>query len=260
MTEAEFQGLKTAAFAVALVGALALQRLSPHSAVRPARPGNLALFLVNVAVTGAVCGGCACAVATWSAGAGFGLFHRLAFPWWINMVATIAALDLVSYGWHRANHRVPLLWRFHQVHHSDASFTVTTALRFHPGELLASLPLRLAAVALLGADVAAVVAFEALFGFANLFEHGDIDLPVRAEKALGRVVVTPALHRRHHSRRRSELDSNFSTIFPVWDRLFGTWGDASSGTVVDTGLANLRETPGFLQALAMPRRRYRPSS
>src|SRR2546426_905890 len=105
-----------------------------------------------------------------------------------------AALDLVSYGWHRANHRVAPLWRFHRVHHSDPSFTVSTGVRFHPGELVLSLPLRLAAVVAIGASPAAVVAFEIAFTVANLIEHGDIDVVAPVETAVGRGFVPSAPH------------------------------------------------------------------
>src|SRR5262249_61631073 len=111
--------------------------------------------------------------------------------------AALVLLDLVSYGWHLANHRVAPLWRLHQVHHSAPTFTVSTGLRFHPGELLLSLPVRIAAVVLIGASVEAVLIFEVVFAFANLIEHGDIDAPHDLEQALGRLLVTPALHRPH---------------------------------------------------------------
>jgi len=166
------------------------------------------------------------------------------------------ALDLVSYCWHRANHRIPPLWRFHQVHHSDAAFTVSTGVRFHPGELVLSLPLRLAAIAAVGAPIIGVIVFEIVFSVANLVEHGDIDLPLEFERRLGRVCITPALHRRHHSRRRDELDSNFGTIFAFWDRLLGTFADNSSAERVDTGLPELSRTPGLSAALLLPRHVY----
>jgi sterol desaturase/sphingolipid hydroxylase (fatty acid hydroxylase superfamily) len=114
----------------------------------------------------------------------------------------IVGLGFVSYVWHRANHRVSFLWRFHQAHHSDSQFTVTTALRFHPGELLLALPVRLLAVVVLGVPVASVIVFEVVFAFASFVEHGNIDLPRRVERALGRVLITPALHRRHPASRR----------------------------------------------------------
>jgi sterol desaturase/sphingolipid hydroxylase (fatty acid hydroxylase superfamily) len=238
--------------------AAALQRWHPHARIRRPARSNLGLWAVNLVVLGVVCGGCACAVARWAAAARIGLLNASAAPLWIGVPATILALDVVSYGWHRANHRLRWLWRFHQVHHSDAAFSVSTGVRFHPGELLLSLPLRLAAVALLGASPAGVVAFEVVFTIANLIEHGDIDLPLAVERRIGRVCVTPALHRRHHSRRRSELNSNFGTIFAVWDRLLGTYGDSSSAARVDTGLAELSDTPSLGRALILPLHLHAP--
>ncbi|HXX49021.1 MAG TPA: sterol desaturase family protein, partial [Myxococcota bacterium] len=135
------------------------------------------------------------------------------------LAASVAGLDLVSWAWHRANHALPVLWRFHRVHHADPVVTASTSLRFHPGEILLSLPVRLAAIALLGAPLAGVLAFEAVFGAANALEHGNFDLPAGLEQALERAFVTPALHRRHHSVSRAEHDANYGTIFSFWDRL-----------------------------------------
>jgi len=177
---------------------------------------------------------------------------------WVSVPATLLTLDVVSYLWHRANHRVRWLWRFHQVHHSDAAFTVSTGLRFHPGELLLSLPVRLAAVAALGSPPVAVVVFEVVFTIANLIEHGDIDLPLAVERRIGRVFIVPALHRLHHSRRRAELNRNFGTVFVLWDRVLGTYADSSSGARVNTGLADLAETPVLGRALVLPMHLYAP--
>lgn len=204
---------------------------------------NAGLWVTNGVVLALVCGACACSVARWAAGRGVGLLHAAAAPRWLAIPLTVVALDLVSYAWHRANHRVPLLWRFHQVHHSDPTFTVTTGLRFHPGELVLSLPLRLAAIAVLGASAEAVVLFEFVFSAANLIEHGDIELPDRVERALGRVLVTPALHRWHHTRLAPHRDTNFATIFSLWDRLFGTRAENDSTTAVDTGLPGVGGLP-----------------
>lgn len=135
---------------------------------------------------------------------------------------------------------------------------VSTGVRFHPGELLLSLPVRLAAVAALGPSPVAVVVFELVFTMANLVEHGDIDLPLAIERRIGRVCVTPALHRRHHSQRGSELNSNFGTIFAWWDRLLGTYTDSSSHERIETGLDALPETPGIGGALILPLRLYMP--
>jgi sterol desaturase/sphingolipid hydroxylase (fatty acid hydroxylase superfamily) len=163
-------------------------------------------------------------------------------------------LDIVSYGWHRANHRVAFLWRFHQVHHSDLSFTVSTGVRFHPGELLLSLPTRLAAVAAVGAPPVAVVIFEVVFTLGNLFEHGNISLPLQLERQIARLLVTPALHRRHHTRRYPELDSNFGTIFTLWDRALGTYGANTSEVCVETGLPSGERAVTVLRALLLPLR------
>lgn len=256
MTESEFNLLRSTGFALAVAIAVLLQRWRPHAGLRRTPRSNLALWAINVVVLGVVCGGCACSAARWAAAQRLGLLNTTAAPLWVGVPATLAALDFVSYLWHRANHRVRWLWRFHQVHHSDATFTVSTAVRFHPGELLCSLPVRLAAVVALGAPVVGILVFEVLFSIANLVEHGDIDLPAAVERRLGRFCVTPALHRRHHSRRRTELDSNFGTIFTLWDRQLGTYGDSSSTARIDTGLAGVPDTPGLARALALPLELY----
>lgn len=259
MTETEFNVVRSAGFALALAVAAALQRWRPHARKRPTWRSNIGLWAINLAVVGVVCGGCACAVARWSAANGIGLLNVAAAPLWVGLPATILALDFVSYVWHRANHRLAWLWRFHQVHHSDATFSVSTGLRFHPGELLLSLPVRLATVAALGPSTLAVVVFEVIFTFANLIEHGDIDLPVGVESSVGRVCVTPALHRQHHSRRGGP-DSNFGTISSLWDQLLGTYAESSSAADVDTGLADLTDTPALASSLFLPLKLYAPRS
>lgn len=252
MDERQFQVLRAIAFVLAILVAVVLQRLTPHARLRGSWMVNGGLWLVNGIVLGLVCGACAFTVADWAANQRLGLFNMASMPWWMTGMGTVLALDLVSYWWHRANHRVRVLWRFHQVHHSDPTFTTSTGVRFHPGELLLSVPVRLAAVVVLGAPAAAVLAFEVVFAFANLIEHGDINL--RGEHALSRVLVTPALHRRHHTRQGPERDTNFGTIFSGWDRLFGTFTDSHPSTTVDTGLADLQNVT-LSRALALPLRR-----
>ena len=254
MTEAAFQLVRAAGFVAALGLAAALQHSSPHAAVAASRRTNVALWSMNVVLLAVVCGACTCTVARWAEAAGLGLLNWAGAPVWTAIPATVLALDLLSYGWHRANHRVALLWRFHQVHHSDPGFTASTALRFHPCELLLSLPLRLAVVAAVGAPVAGIIVFEVAFTFSNLIEHGNIDLPAALERRLAHILVTPALHRRHHSVRRHELDSNFGTIFTCWDRLLDTYLASFSTKAVRTGLAGMREPVTFWTALVLPLR------
>lgn len=258
MNEAEFNVIRSIGFVLALGLAAGLQRWRPHTRIRRSWRRNVGLWAVNVVVIGIVCGGCACAVAHWAATANVGLLNATMAPAGLAVPVTVLTLDFVSYLWHRANHRIRWLWRFHQVHHSDAAFSVSTGVRFHPGELVLSLPVRLTAVAALGASPLAVVAFEVLFTIANLIEHGNIDVPLAVERRLDRVWITPALHRRHHSRRRNELNSNFGTLFVCWDRLLGTYAGTSSNDRFAIGLPALPETPGLGQALILPLRVYTP--
>jgi len=249
--EARLQAVRGAVFVAALALGVLLQRLTPHARLRGSWLVNGSLAAINAAVLGVACGACGITAARWAAHARIGVLHWTGAPAWAAIPFSIAGLDLVSYGWHRATHRVPLLWRFHQVHHSDPSFTVSTGLRFHPGELLLSLPLRLSAVAVPGAPAAAVLVFEGVFTVANLVEHGDIAMPRRMEDALGRVVVTPALHRCHHTRSGAARDTNFGTILSVWDRWFATRTGCDSTVRVQTGLRGIPAL-GLGRALALP--------
>jgi sterol desaturase/sphingolipid hydroxylase (fatty acid hydroxylase superfamily) len=259
MSESDVRILRLVGFGISVALALTLQWRSPHSGARASTRINGGLWLVNAAVTGTVCGACVCTVAQWAAARNFGLMGWLAVPTWLAIPASVLFLDLVSYSWHRANHVVPFLWRCHQVHHSDPAFSVSTSLRFHPGELILSLPLRLAAVLLLGVPVIAVVVFEVAFTLANAVEHGDIDLPQRFERIMGRVLVTPALHRWHHTVSRRDRNTNYGTIFSVWDRWLGTLAPNDSRTVVQTGLTNISAAT-LGNALLLPFRRSATSA
>jgi sterol desaturase/sphingolipid hydroxylase (fatty acid hydroxylase superfamily) len=241
-------------FTAAMVLAFAWQMRSPHLGGPGSTRVNGALWLLNLLVTGTICGACVCGAASWAAQRSIGLLNLAAAPQWLALPLTVAFLDFVSYAWHRANHVVPLLWRYHQVHHSDPSFTVSTSLRFHPGELLMSLPVRLAAVLVVGAPVLAVVIFEVAFTFANAVEHGDIDVAESVERAFATVFVTPALHRRHHAIVAADRDRNFATIFSFWDRLFATYRASTSRDEVRAGLPGLGQVT-LRDALWMPLRR-----
>ena len=254
MTEAKLQALRGAGFVAAALLAVVIQRLAPHARLRGSWRVNGGLWVVDAMVVGAVCGTCGFTAAAWATRNGFGVLNQVAAGPWTAIPVTVLVLDLTSYGWHWANHRVAFLWRLHQVHHSDPTFTVSTGVRFHPGELLLSLPVRLAAVVLVGAPVRAVLMFEVAFAFANLFEHGDINLPSWAESSLGRVCITPAVHRRHHTKVGPERDTNFGTMFSVWDRTFGTFTPNDSATRIETGLPAM-ENLGLSRALLLPIRR-----
>jgi sterol desaturase/sphingolipid hydroxylase (fatty acid hydroxylase superfamily) len=254
MTEAEFQVGRAVTFVAAVGLAFLFQRVAPHARLSGSWRVNGSLWLIDAVVVGGVCGACGFTAAQWATREGIGVFNLLGVGRAAAILPVILFLDLVSYAWHRANHRVPILWRLHQVHHSDPTFTVSTGARFHPGELLLSLPVRLAAVVLVGASPEAVLAFEAMFAVANFVEHGDIDLPDAIERRCARLLVTPALHRRHHTRSGPDRDRNFGTVFSFWDRFFATYRHNDSATVVDTGLPGL-ERVTLSAAILLPLRR-----
>lgn len=139
---------------------------------------------------------------------------------WPELAVDIVVLDFWIYWWHRANHEVPFLWRFHEVHHLDHFLDSTSAIRFHFGEVLLSALVRAVVILLLGVPLSSVVTFEALVLMAALFHHSNLRLAPAVERALARVVVTPSIHWVHHHRVRRDTDSNFGTVFSVWDPLF----------------------------------------
>jgi sterol desaturase/sphingolipid hydroxylase (fatty acid hydroxylase superfamily) len=155
--------------------------------------------------------------------AGWGLFNALAWPVWAEALAAILLLDAAIWAQHWASHHVPLFWRFHRVHHADRDFDVTTAVRFHPVEILASMGLKIGLVYLIGPPAWAVVVFEVLLNGTALFNHANLRLPPQLDALLRLVLVTPDLHRVHHSVHRDEHDSNFGFCLSVWDRLAGTY-------------------------------------
>lgn len=152
-----------------------------------------------------------------------------AAPWrpawwqgWTGLALDLLLLDALIYWWHRANHRVPLLWRFHGVHHRDRFLDSSSALRFHFGEVALSALARAAVILLLGFPFASVLAFETLVLIATIFHHSNLRLPPRLERTLAWVFVTPSIHWVHHHARRADTDANYATILSLWDRLFGS--------------------------------------
>jgi sterol desaturase/sphingolipid hydroxylase (fatty acid hydroxylase superfamily) len=154
---------------------------------------------------------------------GVGLFNMTAGPAWIEVALAILALDAAIWGQHVAFHRVAFFWRFHRVHHADRDIDATTALRFHPGEIVASVLWKAAVVAALGAPVVAVIAFEMLLNACAVFNHANMKLPAWLDGALRIVLVTPDMHRVHHSVRVEELNTNFGFCLSLWDRASGLY-------------------------------------
>ncbi len=154
---------------------------------------------------------------------GWGLFNALDVPLWLAVLVSILLLDLTIYLQHVIFHAVPALWRLHRMHHADLEIDVTTGLRFHPVEILLSMVIKLAAVAALGAPAVAVLIFEVLLNATAMFNHANIRLPAGVDRALRLFVVTPDMHRVHHSVIPAETNSNFGFNLPWWDRLLGTY-------------------------------------
>ncbi len=183
---------------------------------------HLALWAIGALLVQAIPFAAAVAAAEFARRSGIGLLNLLALPVAVTVPVTIAVLDAWTYWLHRAYHASPLLWRLHRVHHCDERLTATTGVRFHPGEILVSALARMPVVLALGASPAGVVAFEVTLLLASQLQHADVRLPERWARGLGRLLITPNLHRTHHSTRRAEADANFGTISSAWDRGFGT--------------------------------------
>jgi sterol desaturase/sphingolipid hydroxylase (fatty acid hydroxylase superfamily) len=186
-------------------------------------PHNLLLVLINTLVLRWCFPLAAVGAALLASERGWGMFNAFSVPIWASIVLSLLILDLLIYLQHRLFHAVPLLWRLHRVHHADLEFDVTTGLRFHPFEILLSMVLKLVAVTLLGAPALAVLLFEVLLNATAMFNHGNVRLPTRLDKWLRLMLVTPDMHRVHHSVIPKETDSNFGFNLPWWDRLFGTY-------------------------------------
>jgi len=216
--------------------------LRPRSAPRRSRWAENALagLLAAVFVRGAVVPA-AQAAARAAARRRLGLLRWLPMPGLVRVGLGILALDYTMYLWHRALHGVAPLWRFHAVHHADPDLDASTALRFHAGEILASVPYRCVQVVVLGVSPSVALAYEVAMQSAALFHHSNLRLPERVDRALSYVIVTPRMHGVHHSLDTRELESNWSVVFSFWDRLHGTFRERASQPRV--GLAP-ENTPG----------------
>ena len=184
---------------------------------------NLALGLANGVLVALVFAGLWVATAEWTALHEFGILYWARPPQWAHVVGAVLLLDVWTYAWHRMNHRIPALWRLHRVHHADAHMDVTTASRFHTGEIVLSSLLRIPVLALIGATAWELVLYETMMFAVVQFHHANLGLPSWLDRALRAVIVTPTMHKVHHSRWQPETDSNYSSLFSWWDRIFGSF-------------------------------------
>jgi sterol desaturase/sphingolipid hydroxylase (fatty acid hydroxylase superfamily) len=186
-------------------------------------PNNLGVVAVNTLLVRILFPTTAVGLALLAQSRGFGLFNVITLPAWAGIVASVVILDLAIYLQHVLFHAVPALWRLHRMHHADLEFDVSTGLRFHPIEILLSMLIKFAVVAALGASPLAVLIFELLLSATSMFNHGNVRIPSGIDRVLRWLVVTPDMHRVHHSIRSPETNSNFGFNLPWWDRLFGTY-------------------------------------
>ncbi len=186
---------------------------------------NLGLVFLNSFLLRLLFPAAAVGVAVFAREQGWGLLNYYSVPLGWGVLITVVAMDLVIYLQHVMVHAVPLLWRLHRVHHADLDYDVTTGARFHPLEIILSMLIKFATILLLGPPVAGVVLFEIILNATAMFNHGNIRLPAAVDRVLRRILVTPDMHRVHHSVEDDEANSNFGFSLSIWDRLFGTYRD-----------------------------------
>ncbi len=212
-------------------GVLAIMALSERRA--PRRPlslskpkrwlSNLGLVVVDTIVVRLLVPATAIGMAAFVTRQGWGILNRWFLPDWVRIVAAVIALDFVIYLQHVMFHSLPVLWRFHMIHHADQDIDVTTGLRFHPVEILISMGIKIGAIVLIGATPAGVLIFEILLNACAMFNHSNVKLPLEVDRWLRLLLVTPDQHRVHHSVLRPETNSNYGFNLPWWDRLCGTY-------------------------------------
>jgi sterol desaturase/sphingolipid hydroxylase (fatty acid hydroxylase superfamily) len=186
-------------------------------------PANLGVVVIDTLLVRLIFPTAAVGVALVAEVGGWGLLPALDAPSWLAIIIAVIVLDLAIYLQHVLFHAVPVLWRLHRMHHADLEIDVTTGTRFHPIEILLSMAIKLGVVAALGAPAVAVLIFEVLLNATSMFNHGNVRLPQRLDRVLRWLVVTPDMHRVHHSILPRETNSNFGFNLPWWDRLFGTY-------------------------------------
>ncbi len=224
MLESE-AGIRLAAFLciIVLMAVLEWRRPRRPNVSRRRWPANLAIVVIDTVVVRLLFPLGAVGAAVWAADRDIGLFNAVGVTPAVALIGAFLILDLVIYLQHRLFHAVPMLWRLHRMHHSDVEFDFTTALRFHPAEILLSMLIKFAVIIAIGAPVAAVIVFEIVLNATAVFNHANVRLSPGLDRALRWFVVTPDMHRVHHSIHPEETDSNFGFNLPWWDRLLRSY-------------------------------------
>jgi len=257
--------IRASIFFSVLCAMLVLERLIPrrvaHSLGKPQvlrQLTNIGLTFLNTLTLKALPALSAVFAAHLAASLDWGLHTYLEHAPILTIACTVILLDLAIYFQHRAFHRWPIFWRFHQVHHCDVTLDTTTALRFHPLEILLSMAYKICIVLAIGAPVIAVIVFEILLNAGALFNHANIRIPGRLEPLLRLFIVTPDMHAIHHSTKKCETDSNYGFFFSIWDRIFHSYTDhAALGHDVKIGLEqySFNKTNSIPKLLILPFKR-----
>lgn len=223
------------------------ETLSPRRVLTTSKPvrwfSNLSVVFINTLAVRFLLPLPAVGFAVMAEKNGWGLLNNMDLPLWLSITAGIFALDLIIYLQHVMFHTIPILWRLHMMHHADLDYDVTTGLRFHPLEILISMGIKFSAIAVIGPSPLTAVLFEIILNATAMFNHGNIRMPLGIDRILRLLVVTPDMHRVHHSVTIRETNSNFGFNFPWWDRLFGTYRPqpVAGHEGMTIGLAQFRE-------------------
>jgi len=257
---------KTIISVIVIAVFLALLVAESRFSLRKGKRSKIERYLINIGVSGLalatgayVVAPVALSLVSWTSETSFGLLRLISLPFIAEFAIGFLLMDLSFYYWHRANHSIPLLWRFHNVHHVDPDLDVSTSFRFHFGEVLYSVAFRALQVGLLGISLFTYLAYELVFQCATVFHHSNLRLPITVERWLNKIIVTPRMHGIHHSIVKDETNSNYSVVFRWWDWMHGTLRLNVKQSDVVIGVPAYLE-PGdnkFLNLLILPFRKQR---
>lgn len=221
--------IRVGVFAFLFVTLAALEFFVPRRELNYSKPKrwltNWGIVLIDSLLVRLIFKTAAVGGALWAAERGIGVFNMIPVPYWLAFLLSFIVLDFAVWLSHLASHKIPIFWRVHRMHHADVDFDVSTAIRFHPIEIILSMLWKYAVVLVLGAPAVAVLVFEIVLNGAAMFNHSNFRLPLWLDRWLRLIIVTPDMHRVHHSIERSEHDSNYGFNLSIWDRMFSTYTD-----------------------------------
>jgi sterol desaturase/sphingolipid hydroxylase (fatty acid hydroxylase superfamily) len=242
----ELANMQIIAAAIVMASLWTLEAIFPFLPNRPGRFGrnarNIAIGMINSVILALLYAPVVVGLTAWTRANEFALLNLFSLSVWTSAILAFLLQDAWMYLWHRLNHRIPFLWRFHKVHHSDPFMNASTAVRFHTGEILISAILRLGVIALTGLSLWQVLLYDLVMIPVIFFHHSDLRFPEKADKIYRALFASPAMHRIHHSPVRVETDSNYGTIFSFWDRLGRSFRLRASNGEVKYGLDELTGT------------------